>query len=173
MEIKSDIKDINLAKKGMLRIEWASMEMPVLRSIKDEFNKKKPLKGLRIAACLHVTTETAVLMDTLKTGGAELSLCASNPLSTQDDVSAALVKYHRIPVFAIKGEDKKTYYSHIRSALSIKPHITLDDGADLVSTVHKEKRELLKDIIGGTEETTTGVIRLRAMAEKGRLPIQL
>ncbi len=169
MEIKADIKDIELAKKGMLRIEWASMEMPVLRSIKEEFRKNKPLKGLRIAACLHVTTETANLMETLKAGGAELSLCASNPLSTQDDVAAALVKYHRIPVYAIKGEDKKTYYSHIRSALSIKPHITLDDGADLVSTIHKEKRELLKDIIGGTEETTTGVIRLRAMAEEGRL----
>lgn len=169
METKADIKDIELAKKGMLRIEWASMEMPVLRSIKEEFKKTKPLKGLRISACLHVTTETANLMETLKAGGAELSLCASNPLSTQDDVAAALVKYHRIPVFAIKGEDKKTYYSHIRSALSIKPHITLDDGADLVSTIHKEKRELLRDIIGGTEETTTGVIRLRAMAEEGKL----
>jgi len=167
--MKADIKDKGLAKKGLLRIEWASMEMPVLRSIKDEFKKRKPLKGLRIAACLHVTTETAVLMDTLKTGGAELSLCASNPLSTQDDVAAALVEYFRIPVFAIKGEDKKTYYKHIKSALSIRPHITLDDGADLVSTIHKEKRELLRDIIGGTEETTTGVIRLRAMAEEGKL----
>ncbi|MCX7793290.1 MAG: adenosylhomocysteinase [Thermodesulfovibrionales bacterium] len=168
-DIKSDIKDISLAKKGMLRIEWASMEMPVLRSIKEEFKKRKPLKGLRIAACLHVTTETANLMDTLKAGGAELSLCASNPLSTQDDVAAAMVKYHKIPVFAIKGEDKKTYYTHIRSALSIKPHITLDDGADLVSTIHKERRDLLRDIIGGTEETTTGVIRLRAMAEDRKL----
>jgi len=167
--MKADIKDKGLAKKGLLRIEWASMEMPVLRSIKDEFKKRKPLKGLRIAACLHVTTETAVLMDTLKTGGAELSLCASNPLSTQDDVAAALVEYFRIPVFAIKGEDKKTYYKHIKSALSIRPHITLDDGADLVSTIHKEKKELLRDIIGGTEETTTGVIRLRAMAEEGKL----
>jgi len=167
--MKADIKDKGLAKKGLLRIEWASMEMPVLRSIKDEFKKRKPLKGLRISACLHVTTETAVLMDTLKTGGAEVSLCASNPLSTQDDVAAALVEYFRIPVFAIKGEDKKTYYKHIKSALSIRPHITLDDGADLVSTIHKEKRDLLRDIIGGTEETTTGVIRLRAMAEEGKL----
>jgi adenosylhomocysteinase len=167
--MKADIKDKGLAKKGLLRIEWASMEMPVLRSIKEEFKKRKPLKGLRISACLHVTTETAVLMDTLKTGGAEVSLCASNPLSTQDDVAAALVEYFSIPVFAIKGEDKKTYYKHIKSALSIRPHITLDDGADLVSTIHKEKRDLLRDIIGGTEETTTGVIRLRAMAEEGKL----
>jgi len=167
--MKADIKDKGLAKKGLLRIEWASIEMPVLRSIKDEFKKRKPLKGLRISACLHVTTETAVLMDTLKTGGAEVSLCASNPLSTQDDVAAALVEYFRIPVFAIKGEDKKTYYKHIKSALSIRPHITLDDGADLVSTIHKEERDLLRDIIGGTEETTTGVIRLRAMAEEGKL----
>jgi adenosylhomocysteinase len=167
--MKADIKDKGLAKKGLLRIEWASIEMPVLRSIKEEFKKRKPLKGLRISACLHVTTETAVLMDTLKTGGAEVSLCASNPLSTQDDVAAALVEYFSIPVFAIKGEDKKTYYKHIKSALSIRPHITLDDGADLVSTIHKEKRDLLRDIIGGTEETTTGVIRLRAMAEEGKL----
>ncbi len=167
--MKADIKDKGLAKKGLLRIEWASMEMPVLRSIKEDFKKRKPLKGIRVSACLHVTTETAVLMDTLNTGGAELSLCASNPLSTQDDVAAALVEYFRIPVFAIKGEDKKTYYKHIKSALSIRPHITLDDGADLVSTIHKEKRELLRDIIGGTEETTTGVIRLRAMAEEGKL----
>jgi len=167
--MKADIKDKGLAKKGLLRIEWASIEMPVLRSIKDEFKKRKPLKGLRISACLHVTTETAVLMDTLKTCGAEVSLCASNPLSTHDDVAAALVEYFRIPVFAIKGEDKKTYYKHIKSALSIRPHITLDDGADLVSTIHKEERDLLRDIIGGTEETTTGVIRLRAMAEEGKL----
>ncbi len=167
--MKADIKEIGLAQKGMRRIEWAFMEMPVLRSIKEEFKKEKPLRGLRISACLHVTTETAALMDTLKAGGAELSLCASNPLSTQDDVAAALVKYLKIPVFAIKGEDKKTYYRHIKQALSLKPLITLDDGADLVSTIHKEARHLLKDIIGGTEETTTGVIRLRAMAEEGRL----
>ncbi len=167
--MNADIRDKGLAKKGLLRIEWASMEMPVLRSIKEDFKKRKPLKGIRVSACLHVTTETALLMDTLKAGGAELSLCASNPLSTQDDVAAALVEYYRIPVFAIKGEDKKTYYKHIKSALSIRPHITLDDGADLVSTIHKEKRELLRDIIGGTEETTTGVIRLRAMAEEGKL----
>lgn len=167
--MNADIKDIGLAKKGLLRIEWASLEMPVLKSIKEDFKRRKPLRGLRIAACLHVTTETANLMDTLKAGGAEVSLCASNPLSTQDDVAAALVRYFKIPVFAIKGEDKKTYYRHIKQALSIRPNITLDDGADLVSTVHKEKRGLLKGIIGGTEETTTGVIRLRAMAEEGKL----
>ncbi len=167
--IKSDIKDLALAKEGKNRIEWAEMEMPVLRSIREEFKKKKPLKGVRIAACLHVTTETANLMDTLKAGGAEVTLCASNPLSTQDDVAAALVKYSKIPVFAIKGEDNRTYYRHIKAALSIRPHITMDDGADLVSTLHKSAKELLDEVIGGTEETTTGVIRLRAMAEKGVL----
>jgi adenosylhomocysteinase len=163
--IKYDIKDIGLAKKGRLRIEWALQEMPVLKTIAERFKKEKPLKGVKIAACLHVTTETANLMETLKEGGAEIALCASNPLSTQDDVAASLVKDSDIPVFAIKGENTKTYYKHIISALSIKPHITMDDGADLVSTLHKEKRDLLKNVIGGTEETTTGVIRLKAMAE--------
>lgn len=167
--IKFDIKDIGLAKKGRLRIEWAEQEMPVLRSIKERFSKVKPLKGINIAACLHVTTETANLMETLKAGGAEIHLCASNPLSTQDDVAASLVKNSGIPVFAIKGEDRKTYYQHIKSALSIKPNITLDDGADLVSTLHMEETALLKNLIGGTEETTTGVIRLRAMAKDGAL----
>ena len=162
--IQHDIKDIELAKKGRLRIEWAAQEMPVLRMITERFRREKPLKGVRIAACLHVTTETANLMDTLKSGGAEVHLCASNPLSTQDDAASSLVKHSGIPVFAIKGEDKKTYYKHIKAALSIKPQITLDDGADLVSTLHKESRSLLKHVIGGTEETTTGVIRLRAMA---------
>ncbi|MDP2168020.1 MAG: adenosylhomocysteinase [Thermodesulfovibrionales bacterium] len=166
---KYDIKDIGLAKKGMLKIEWAAEDMPVLKSIKDRFSKEKPLKGVRLAACLHVTTETANLMDTLKAGGAEVSLCASNPLSTQDDAAAALAAYSKIPVFAIKGEDNKTYYRHINEALSSKPHITMDDGADLVSTIHTEKKSLIEGIIGGTEETTTGVIRLRAMAEKGVL----
>lgn len=166
---KFDIKDIGLAKKGRLRIEWAEQEMPVLRSIRERFSKSKPLKGIRIAACLHVTTETAVLMETLKAGGAVIHLCASNPLSTQDDVAASLVKNSEIPVFAIKGEDRKTYYRHIKNALSIKPNITLDDGADLVSTLHMEETALLKNLMGGTEETTTGVIRLRAMAEDGAL----
>jgi adenosylhomocysteinase len=164
--IAHDIKDINLAKKGTLRIEWAAQEMPVLKSIAERFKREKPLKGYRVSACLHVTTETAILMETLKAGGAETYLCASNPLSTQDDVASALVKFSNIPVFAIRGEDTRTYYRHINNALSLKPHITMDDGADLVSTVHKQKGGVLKGLIGGTEETTTGVIRLRAMAEK-------
>jgi adenosylhomocysteinase len=169
MMVKSDIKDINLAKKGKLRIEWAAQEMPVLRSISDRFKKEKPLKGLRLSACLHVTTETANLMETLKAGGAEISLCASNPLSTQDDVAASLVNFSKIRVFAIKGEDNRTYYKHINDVLLLKPHITMDDGADLVSTLHKTRRDLIRNLLGGTEETTTGVIRLRAMAEKGVL----
>jgi adenosylhomocysteinase len=168
-----DIRDIKLAEKGRLRIEWASREMPVLRLVKERFRKERPLRGVRLAACLHVTTETAVLMETLKAGGAEVALCASNPLSTQDDVAASLVKHLKIPVFAIKGEDNRTYYRHIKATLSIRPNITMDDGADLVSTLHKEGVGLVKDVIGGTEETTTGIIRLRAMAEKGvlRYPI--
>ncbi|MCG2814279.1 MAG: adenosylhomocysteinase, partial [Thermodesulfovibrionales bacterium] len=167
--VKHDIKDIKLAKKGKLRIEWAAKEMPVLKSITERFRKEKPLKGIRLAACLHVTTETATLVETLKAGGAEVYLCASNPLSTQDDVAASLVKNSGISVFAIKGEDHKTYYRHIMDALSLKPNITMDDGADIVSTLHTKKKELLKNLLGGTEETTTGVIRLRAMAEKGVL----
>ncbi len=167
--VKHDIKDINLAKKGKLRIEWAEQEMPVLRSITERFRKEKPLKGFKLAACLHVTTETANLMEALKAGGAEVALCASNPLSTQDDVAASLVKFSNMSVFAIKGEDNKTYYNHINDVLSAKPHMTMDDGADLVSTLHKAKKDLLGNIIGGTEETTTGVIRLRAMAEKSVL----
>ena len=166
---KHDVKDINLAKKGKLRIEWAAQEMPVLKSIAARFSKDKPLKGFRLAACLHVTTETANLMETLQAGGAEVFLCASNPLSTQDDAAASLVKFSKIPVFAIKGEDNKTYYKHINDTLSSKPHMTMDDGADLVSTLHTSRKDLLSTIIGGTEETTTGVIRLRAMAEKGVL----
>ena len=171
--VKHDVKNINLAAKGRLRIEWAAREMPVLKSIKERFAKEKPLKGLRLAACLHVTTETANLAETLKAGGAEVFLCASNPLSTQGDVAASLVKNSGIPVFAIKGEDHKTYYRHIMDALSVKPSVTMDDGADLVSVLHTKKQDLLKGMIGGTEETTTGVIRLRAMAEKGvlRYPI--
>ncbi len=167
--VKHDIKDIGLAKKGKLRIEWAAQEMPVLKNIADRFKKEKPLKGIRLAACLHVTTETASLVETLTAGGAHVYLCASNPLSTQDDVAASLVKFSGISVFAIKGEDKKTYYKHIIDALTLKPHITMDDGADLVSILHTAKKNLLPYLIGGTEETTTGVIRLKAMAEKGVL----
>ena len=164
-----DIKDIKLAKEGMLRIEWAEQSMPVLNNISKRFAKEKPLKGIRIAACLHVTTETASLMQSLKAGGAKVALCASNPLSTQDAVAASLVKHDKIPVFAIKGEDNKTYYKHIYSALDIKPHYTMDDGADLVSTIHSERPELIKEVRGGTEETTTGIIRLRSMAAEGVL----
>lgn len=164
-----DVKDIKLAMEGQLRVEWANQSMPVLNNIKKRFAKEKPLKGKSIAACLHVTTETASLMQTLKAGGARLTLCASNPLSTQDDVAASLVKHDEISVFAIKGEDNKTYYKHIHSALDIKPHYTMDDGADLVSTIHSERQELIEGVKGGTEETTTGIIRLRSMAANGVL----
>ncbi len=164
-----DIKDIQLADKGKLRTDWANQSMPVLNSIKERFRQDRPLEGMRIAACLHVTTETASLMSTLKAGGAELALCASNPLSTQDDVAAYLVEYEKIPVFAIKGEDKDTYYKHIHQTLDIRPGITMDDGADLVSTIHSNRTELIDGIVGGTEETTTGVIRLRSMALHGVL----
>jgi len=164
-----DVKDIKLAKDGLLRIEWANQSMQVLNNIKKKFAKEKPLKRVRIAACLHVTTETASLMQTLKAGGAQITLCASNPLSTQDDVAASLVKHDKISVFAIKGEDNKTYYKHIHSALDIKPQYTMDDGADLVSTIHSEHPELIKGVLGGTEETTTGIIRLKSMAADGVL----
>jgi adenosylhomocysteinase len=167
--MKYDIKDINLAKKGTSRIEWAGNDMPVLKLICERFKKEKPLKGLKVACCLHVTTETAVLMQTLQFGGADVSLCASNPLSTQDDVASALVKNDGIAVYAIKGEDTKTYYSHIESVLSVKPDITMDDGADLVSTIHQRAAKIHGNIIGGTEETTTGVIRLRALANENKL----
>lgn len=165
----SDIKDINQAEGGHRRIDWAEREMPVLRTIRERFAKEKPLKGIRLSACLHVTTETANLARTLVAGGADLVLTASNPLSTQDDVAAALVNIYEVPTYAIKGEDNVTYYKHIDAALDHKPHMTMDDGADLVSTIHKKRRELLSGIIGGTEETTTGVIRLRAMAADGML----
>jgi len=167
--LKYDIKDIKLAKEGKLRIEWAERNMPVLRSIQKRFKKEKPLKGLKLGACLHVTTETANLAIALKAGGAEVRLCASNPLSTQDDVAASLVADYGISVFAICGENNKTYYSHISSVLENKPNITMDDGADLVSTIHNNKRELIKDILGGTEETTTGVIRLRSLERQQKL----
>jgi adenosylhomocysteinase len=164
-----DVKDIKIAEGGRRRIDWAEREMPVLRLIRERFAKERPLKGLRISACLHVTTETANLMHTLHDGGAEVVLTASNPLSTQDDVAASLVTHYEIPVFAIKGEDNVTYYKHINAALDFGPNITMDDGADLVSTLHKDRREMLENVIGGTEETTTGVIRLRAMAADGAL----
>jgi len=167
--LKYDVKDLALAEKGKQRIEWANKSMPVLNRIARRFAREKPLKGKRIGACLHVTTKTTSLMKTLKAGGAEVALCASNPLSTQDDVAASLVKHLRIPVFSIKGEDNKTYYDHIHAVLDMAPHITMDDGADLVSTIHAERRDLVKGIIGGTEETTTGIIRLRSMADTGVL----
>jgi adenosylhomocysteinase len=158
------VKDINLADKGALRVEWAMRDMPVLKSIAQRFAQEQTLKGLRLAACLHVTTETAALAVTLKAGGAALHVCASNPLSTQDDVAAYLAKHEAIPTFAIKGEDADTYYRHIHQALDVKPHVTMDDGADLVFTAHTKRQELIPGILGGTEETTTGVIRLKAMA---------
>jgi len=187
-----DIKDISLSEKGRLRVEWAEMAMPVLKLIRSRFEKEKPLKGMRLSACLHVTTETAVLMRTLSAGGAQLTLCASNPLSTQDDVAAYLVKELNLPVFAIKGEESETYYTHIQKALAFLPHLTMDDGADLVSSLHfialekweelspsvrnwaeglppRQRKEIIQGVIGGTEETTTGVIRLRSMERTGVL----
>ena len=169
MTVAHDIKDLEQATGGRYRIDWAGREMPVLRQLRERFAEEKPLSGLRISACLHVTTETANLMQTLQAGGADVVLTASNPLSTQDDVAASLVAHNEIPVYAIKGEDNDTYYRHIHAALDHKPHITMDDGADLVGTIHQERREALDEIVGGTEETTTGVIRLRAMAADGAL----
>ncbi|MFZ5916715.1 MAG: adenosylhomocysteinase [Chloroflexota bacterium] len=168
-----DVKDLSLADQGRKRIAWAAQEMPVLALIEERFGREQPLKGLRLAACLHVTTETANLMRVLQAGGAEVRLCASNPLSTQDDVAAALVADLDMPVFAITGVDNAAYYRHIHAALDHRPHLTMDDGADLVSTLHKNRTDLLSDVLGGTEETTTGVIRLRAMAADGvlRYPI--
>ena len=168
MKKPHDVKDLKLAEKGRGRIEWASRSMPVLASIEERFRKQKPLKGVRVSACLHVTSETAHLMQTLQAGGADITLCASNPLSTQDDVAAALVE-EGIATFAIKGEDRKTYFEHIRAALDHRPQMTMDDGCDLVSALHSERRELLENVIGGTEETTTGVVRLRAMEKSGTL----
>ena len=164
-----DVRDMGLAEGGRLRIEWAEREMPVLRSIRERFQKEKPLQGIRASACLHVTCETANLMRTLQAGGADVVLTASNPLSTQDDVAAALVSVYEIPTFAVKGESNEIYYKHINAALDHKPHMTMDDGADLVSVLHKDRRDLLENVRGGTEETTTGVIRLRAMAFDGAL----
>lgn len=167
--VKYDVKDLGLAAEGKRRVEWAAQEMPVLRLIRERFEREKPLAGTRLAACLHVTTETANLAITLKAGGAEVYLCASNPLSTQDEVAAALVAEYGIATFAIKGEDNDTYYSHISAVLDTRPHMTMDDGADLLTVLHQQRTELLSNVIGGTEETTTGVIRLRAMAEDGAL----
>lgn len=164
-----DVKDLSLAAEGRLRIEWAERDMPVLRQIRERFEAEKPLAGMRVGACLHVTTETANLMITLKAGGAKVALCASNPLSTQDDVAASLVKHHKIPVFSIRGENNNTYYAHIDSVLDIKPNVTMDDGADLISTLHSKRKDQAQKVWAGAEETTTGVIRLRAMADDGVL----
>ncbi|MEE8577306.1 MAG: adenosylhomocysteinase [candidate division Zixibacteria bacterium] len=169
MAVKNDIKDIKLSREGKAKIEWAERSMPVLRLIRERFTREKPLKGINISACLHVTTETANLMRTLKAGGANVALCASNPLSTQDYTAASLVKDYGISVFAIRGENNKVYYKHIHQALDIKPQITMDDGADLVSTIHTDRKDALKSIWAGTEETTTGVIRLKAMAADNAL----
>jgi len=167
------VKDLSLADEGKNRIEWAGIDMPVLKSIRDRFSKEKPLLGIRISACLHVTTETANLVLTLKEGGAEVHLSASNPLSTQDDVAAALVKHYGVPVFAVRGEDRDTYYSHLRAVIEKEPHLIIDDGADLISTAHREYPQIAEKVLGGMEETTTGVIRLKAMAKEGvlRFPV--
>ncbi len=164
-----DVANLDFAPGGKLRIDWAEQDMPVLRSIRERFEREKPLKGLRVSACLHVTTETANLMATLQAGGADVVLAASNPLSTQDDVAASLVAHYEIPVYAVRGEDNQTYFSHLEAALNHRPHMTMDDGADLVSELHKKREDLIGDVMGGTEETTTGVIRLRAMAKEGAL----
>jgi adenosylhomocysteinase len=169
MTVEHDVRDLSLAQGGRYRIEWAERDMPVLRQIRERFEKERPLDGIRMSACLHITTETANLARTLQAGGADVVLTASNPLSTQDDVAASLVSHFEIPVYAIKGEDNATYYDHIKCALDHRPHVTMDDGADLVSELHKNRTELLDTVIGGTEETTTGVIRLRAMANDGAL----
>jgi adenosylhomocysteinase len=167
--VNYDVKNLELADKGRLRIEWAGQSMPVLHQIKERFAREKPLDGARLGLCLHVTTETANLAQTLKAGGAEVYVCASNPLSTQDDVAASLVKHDQISVFAIKGEDRDTYYQHLNSVLDARPTITMDDGADLVSVLHSERSELIENVLAGTEETTTGVIRLKAMSRDGAL----
>ena len=166
---RHDVKDLALAPGGVVRVEWADRQMPVLAAIRERFERDRPLEGVRISACLHVTTETANLARTLKAGGADVVLCASNPLSTQDDVAAALVGEHGIPVFAIRGEDDDTYYAHIAAAVDHHPQLTMDDGADVIGVLHKDRREQLGEILGGTEETTTGVIRLRALEAEGEL----
>ncbi len=167
--VDHDVKDLSLSGAGRLRVEWAEQSMPVLRQVRERFTKEQPLKGIRLGACLHVTTETAVLMLTLKAGGAQLALCASNPLSTQDDTAAALVREYDVATFAQKGENHETYYRHLTAVLGTRPQVTMDDGADLISQLHSTRKELVPDVIGGTEETTTGVIRLRAMEKEGVL----
>src|SRR6059036_800755 len=167
--VEHDVKNLSLAADGRLKIEWAERSMPVLRQVRERFTQEQPLKGIRLGACLHVTTETAVLMLTLKAGGAQLALCASNPLSTQDDTAAALVRDYDISVFARKGEDNDRYYRHIASVLATRPQVTMDDGADLISQIHGARKDLAGDVIGGTEETTTGVVRLRSMEREGVL----
>src|SRR3989344_569632 len=171
--MQSDVKDVALAPQGKKRIEWAERDMPVLNQVRARFEKEKPLKGKTLAACLHVTAETANLVRTLKAGGASVLLCASNPLSTQDDVAASLVTDYEIPTFAIKGETREQFFSHLEQVLAAKPQLTMDDGADLVSTIHQKHPELLPSILGGTEETTTGVLRLRAMAKDGALKMPI
>ena len=170
---KHDVRDLALAPAGVTRIEWADRQMPVLAAIRERFEREKPLDGYRISACLHVTTETANLARTLKAGGADVLLCASNPLSTQDDVAAALVAEYGVPVFAIKGEDDDTYYSHITAAVDHHPHMTMDDGADVIGVLHSKRQDQLGEIVGGTEETTTGVIRLRALEADGKLGVPI
>src|SRR2546426_1985267 len=167
--VEHDVKNLSLASDGRLRIEWAEQSMPVLRQVRERFTQQQPLNGIRLGACLHVTTETAVLMLTLRAGGAQLALCASNPLSTQDETAAALVKEYDVAVYAHKGEDHARYYRHIEAVLATRPQVTMDDGADLISQLHGARRDLLGDVIGGTEETTTGVVRLRAMEREGVL----
>src|SRR5438046_274433 len=164
-----DVKDLALADEGVLRIEWAERQMPVLAAIKERFEREKPLAGYRVSACLHVTSETANLARTLKAGGADIVLCASNPLSTQDETAAALVDRYEIATFAIKGEDDETYYSHIQAAVDHRPQLTMDDGADVIGVLHSSRQEALADVIAGTEETTTGVIRLKALEAEGKL----
>ena len=170
-EKQYDVADMGLAEKGRFRMQWAAKEMPVLDLLEERFRKEQPFKGIRIGAAMHVTSETANLMRILLAGGAEAALCASNPLSTQDDVAAALVAYYEMPVYAIKGESTEQYNSHLNSVLDIKPHITMDDGMDLVAMLHVNRSDLLENVVGGTEETTTGVIRLRAMAAAGKLEL--
>ncbi|MCA9966792.1 MAG: adenosylhomocysteinase, partial [Anaerolineales bacterium] len=164
-----DIKNVDLAPGGRHRIEWASQEMPVLKGVLQQFTEERPFAGLRVGGCMHVTTETANLMVALQSGGADVVLCASNPLSTQDDVAASLVAHYEIPVYAIKGEDNQTYFNHINAIIDHKPHIIMDDGSDVTSTIHKDRRDAMSTVIGGTEETTTGIVRLRAMAKDGAL----
>ena len=168
-EFKYDVKDLKLASEGLRRIEWSQKEMPVLNKIHERFIKNKPLNGMKIGACLHVTTETAYLAKILKDGGADIAMCASNPLSTQDDVAAAMVSEYEIPTFSIRGEDNDTYYDHLSKVCDFEPNMTMDDGADMVAMIHQERNELIDNMLGGSEETTTGIIRLRSLASQNKL----